>query len=146
MIADVMTFKQLLYWVMTVSLLSAVHTAIAAEVNRDGLDSVRACAGIKADTERLTCFDNAALKLTAPRFAGRLGLTTEPFEVTRPTRLRYQSDGVIFVLYLKDKDGEVLQNLHIGGGGEDSYLIEAAGTYILQINGSESWRIWLEPV
>lgn len=145
MIAERMILKQRHCWVMAASLMMAAHLADAAEINRDGLDSVRECAAIKADVERLSCFDKAAGKLTAPRFSGRLGLTTEPFEVTRPTRLRYQSDGVIFVLYLKDKDGEVLQNLHIGGGGEDSYLIETAGTYILQINGSESWRIWLEP-
>lgn len=103
------------------------------------------CAGVKDNAKRLMCFDKATQKLSAPRFEGRLGLSTEPFEVKGRTRLRYQSDGVIFVLYLKDARGEVLQNLHIGGGGEDSYLIETAGTYSLQINGSESWRVWLEP-
>lgn len=109
------------------------------------MDEVRNCTGIKDDAKRLECFDAAAKKLTAPRFEGRLGLSTEPFEVPAQTRLRYQSDGVIFVLYLKDAKGEVLQNLHIGGGGEDSYLIESAGTYSLQINGSEGWRVWIEP-
>lgn len=72
-------------------------------------------------------------------------MITEAFEITRPTELRYQSDGVIFVLYLRDAKGEVLQNLHIGGGGDASYLIEKPGTYSLQINGSESWRVWLDP-
>lgn len=118
---------------------------ISAAAARDGLDEIRKCAGIKDNTLRLECFDAASKKLTAPRFEGRLGLSTEPFEVPAKTRLRYQSDGVIFVLYLKDANGEVLQNLHIGGGGEDSYLIEAAGTYSLQINGSEGWRVWVEP-
>ncbi len=59
--------------------------------------------------------------------------------------LRYQSDGPIFVLYLKAPDDTVIQNLHIGGGGEDSYLIDRPGTYYLDVSGSESWRIWLEP-
>lgn len=124
---------------------SAFVAAVSAAAARDGLAEVRNCADIKNNTKRLECFDAAAKKLTAPRFEGRLGYSTETFEVPAKTRLRYQSDGVIFVLYLKDAKGEVLQNLHIGGGGEDSYLIEMAGTYSLQINGSEGWRVWIEP-
>lgn len=108
-------------------------------------DRLRACLSIARDSERLQCYDRAAKRLTAPRFAGRLSLVTERFEISQPTWLRYQSDGAIFVLYLKTGDDRVVQNLHIGGGGEDSYLIEEPGTYFLQINGSESWRVWLEP-
>jgi hypothetical protein len=125
--------------------LLASTSAATAPGNRDGMAEFRRCAGVKADGERLACFDAAARKASTPRFEGRLGLSTELFEVSQPTRLRYQSDGVIFVLYLKDAAGEVLQNLHIGGGGEDSYLIEKPGKYSLQINGSESWRVWLDP-
>lgn len=124
-----------------VSLIASAPQASA----RDGLDEIRKCTGLNDAAKRLECFDAAAKKLTAPRFEGRLGFSTEPFEVPARTRLRFQSDGVIFVLYLKDSTGEVLQNLHIGGGGEDSYLIESAGTYSLQINGSEGWRVWIEP-
>jgi hypothetical protein len=88
----------------------------------------------------------AKLSSTAPTtFEGRLSLLTEPFELSGPAQLRFQSDGPIFVLYLKSADGTVLQNLHIGGGGEDSYRIARAGTYRLQINGSETWRVWVEP-
>ncbi|MEQ1709923.1 MAG: hypothetical protein ABL908_00815 [Hyphomicrobium sp.] len=112
---------------------------------RDGLEGVKSCRGILDAAERLACFDREAVKLEPPRFAGRLGVTTDRFSIERPTRLRFQSDGAIFVLYLKDDHDRVVQNLHIGGGGEDSYVIEHAGTYYLQINGSESWRIWLEP-
>lgn len=107
--------------------------------------SVSDCLSIRDDTGRLTCFDREARKLVEPRFAGRLSKTTEPFSIERPTVLRYQSDGPIFVLYLKAADGAVVQNLHIGGGGEATYLIERPGTYFLDVNGSESWRIWLEP-
>ncbi len=112
---------------------------------RNELSEVKACTQVTADKDRLICFDHAVAKLSAPRFEGRLGMITEAFEITRPTELRYQSDGVIFVLYLRDAKGEVLQNLHIGGGGDASYLIEKPGTYSLQINGSESWRVWLDP-
>lgn len=105
----------------------------------------QACLGIGADAERLACYDREVRKLVPPSFRGRLTGTTDRFHVDRPTRLRYQSDGAIFVLYLKSADGTVVQNLHIGGGGEQTYVIEQPGTYFLDVNGSESWRIWLEP-
>lgn len=104
------------------------------------------CLSIEDSTERLGCYDREVRKLIEPRFAGRLNAVTEPFEISGPTRMRYQSDGAIFVLYLKTGLDDVVQNLHIGGGGEDSYVIEKAGTYFLQVNGSEGWRIWLEPL
>lgn len=112
---------------------------------RGNLDDIKKCASILDDTTRLSCFDTAVKKLGAPTYEGRLSLLTEPFELKGPARLRFQSDGAIFVLYLKAPDGTVLQNLHIGGGGEDSYRIENAGFYRLQINGSEGWRVWVEP-
>jgi hypothetical protein len=112
---------------------------------KDSLGPITQCRSIQSDAERLQCFDAAAKALEAPTYEGRLSLLTDPFELKGPAILRFQSDGAIFVLYLKSVDGTVLQNLHIGGGGEDKYRIEAAGTYRLQINGSESWRVWVEP-
>ena len=116
----------------------------AAHAGTRQTDGPLACLVIVAEAERLSCYDREVRKLVAPSFEGRLHKTTDLFHVDRPTRLRYQSDGPIFVLYLKAADGEVLQSLHIGGGGEASYLIEKSGTYFLDVNGSESWRIWLE--
>ncbi|MCW2318348.1 hypothetical protein M2322_003917 [Rhodoblastus acidophilus] len=52
---------------------------------------------------------------------------TELFTLDRPHRLRFRSDGVIFVLYLMDAKGEAIQNLHIGGAGEDEYPRGALG-------------------
>lgn len=126
----------------TVMWMNASQTAPAAS---EDMERLRSCAGHTEDAKRLACFDDAVRDLSAPRFIGRLSETTSPFRVDGPTRLRYQSDGAIFVLYLKDANGEIVQNLHLGGGGEDDYLIERAGTYSLHINGSETWRIWLEP-
>lgn len=114
-------------------------TSIARE---DG--GPRMCLGVTDDAERLSCYDREVRKLVPPTFSGRLSKTTDQFQVEHPTRLRYQSDGAIFVLYLKSSDGAVVQNLHIGGGGEATYLIEQPGTYFLDVNGSEGWRIWLE--
>ncbi|MFY9294409.1 MAG: hypothetical protein WAP03_27540 [Methylorubrum rhodinum] len=103
------------------------------------------CRAVEEEHARLACYDRLALQLAPPRFQGRLTLQTEPFEIGAPTLLRYESDGPIFVMYLKDAAGGIVQNLHIGGGGGASFLIERPGTYSLHINGSETWRIWLDP-
>lgn len=117
----------------------------AATAHGETRDALQGCRAIGADAERLACYDREAARLAPPRFSGRLGYVTAPIDIDGPTTLRFQSDGAIFVLYLKTADGSVLQNLHIGGGGEATHLIEKPGTYVLDINGSESWRIWLEP-
>lgn len=113
---------------------------------KDAASIIGACRRIEESQKRLQCYDDAALKLIPPRYTGRLGFITEPFELAGPHRLRFRSYGAIFVLYLRDENGNVLQNLHIGGGGEDSYMIKAAGTYSLKIHGSAAWSIWIEPL
>ncbi|MDH4981036.1 hypothetical protein [Hyphomicrobium sp. D-2] len=129
--------------VYVVVALSAFAAAVPAKAQTH--DDIRACAAIPDDAERLACFDRTVRKLTAPKFEGRLSTTTERFHIDQPTQLRYESDGPIFVLYLKADDGSIIQNLHIGGGGQATYLIEQPGTYFLDVSGSETWRIWLEP-
>lgn len=111
----------------------------------DADEALRHCRALADPHMRLACYDRAATRFAPPRFAGKRSQTTETFTIERPHWLRYHSDGVIFVLYLRDANGDVVQNLHLGGGGEDSYLITKPGTYYLQVDGSESWRIWLEP-
>lgn len=109
-------------------------------------EGVRGCLSVKPDDARLACYDREVRNFVEPTFSGRLSKTTDRFHVDGPTLLRFQSDGPIFVLYLKSAaDNAVVQNLHIGGGGEDTYLIERTGTYFLDVSGSESWRIWVEP-
>ncbi len=125
--------------------LSLVCLMPAMAEGRDATSALKSCGGLADGQARLACFDALVAGLEAPTYQGRLSLLTEPFELKGPAKLRFHSDGAIFVLYLKAADGTVLQNLHIGGGGEDSYRIESAGTYRLQINGSESWRVWVEP-
>lgn len=133
-------------WHGTVGLgMSFIFICAPSASSRSGDDELRQCAAIANDGARLACYDREVHKLIAPAFAGRLSKTTDRFPIDRPTLLRYQSDGVIFVLYLKAADGSVVQNLHIGGAGEATYLIEQPGTYYLDVNGSEGWRIWLEP-
>ncbi|MCE4222967.1 hypothetical protein HCU64_04320 [Methylobacterium sp. C25] len=104
------------------------------------------CRAVEDDHDRLRCYDKLTNLLTPPRWQGRLTAQTENFEISAPTVLRYESDGPIFVMYLKDAQGGIVQNLHIGGGGTSTYLIEKPGTYSLQVSGSETWRIWLDPM
>ena len=130
--------------VAAVVMVPTMHEARAAAGAREG---VRGCMSVTPDDARLACYDREVRNLVEPTFAGRLSKTTDRFHVDGPTLLRFQSDGPIFVLYLKNaEDNAVIQNLHIGGGGEDTYLIERTGTYFLDVSGSESWRIWVEPL
>lgn len=129
-------------YLMSLSMLFPSCIAAARNLTSEAV----ACLSIEDSAQRLVCYDREVRKLLEPRFSGRLNVVTDRFEISLPTRLRYQSDGAIFVLYLKNDADEVVQNLHIGGGGEDSYIIETPGTYFLQINGSEGWRIWLDPI
>lgn len=108
-------------------------------------DELLACRGIAQADERLACYDALAARIAPPRFSGQRSAVTEPFTLATPHRIRFRSDGVIFVLYLMDEAGNVIQNLHLGGGGEGHYRIENPGTYHLRINGAEGWRIWLDP-
>jgi hypothetical protein len=137
-----MTPTSLGFITATVVLMALAEPAYAA---RDNLEAIKHCMDEQSDVIRLKCFDKEIRKLVKPMFEGRLDVVTDPFTIDVPTVLRFQSDGVIFVLYLKTIKDEVVQNLHIGGGGESTYLIEKPGTYFLQVNGAEGWRIWLEP-
>lgn len=125
--------------------LLAICGAGAGRAERGATDEIAECRSIGGAEERLACFDKLAIQLAPPTYSGRLTLTTDLFTIERPTLIRFQSDGPIFVMYLRDASESVVQNLHIGGGGEATYLIDKPGTYSLRINGSESWRVWLEP-
>ena len=103
------------------------------------------CKAAEGAEAKLACYERIGQRFSPPTFQGRLTLQTDLFDIDRPTLIRFESDGVIFVMYLKDERGDVVQNLHIGGGGASEYLVEKAGKYSLLINGAESWRVWIEP-
>lgn len=129
-----------------VLVLSGTAAALAQAARaEETADRLQKCRSITSSGERLTCYDREAARAAPPRWQGRLSFVTEKFKIEEPTVLRFASQGAIFVLYLKDDAGEVVQNLHIGGSGEDQFQIGEPGTYFLQVNGSEGWRIWLEP-
>ena len=112
----------------------------------DVISALQKCREIKKPEQRLECFDDKARRFAPPTLSGKLGHVTEVFTLEVPHLLRYRSQGVIFVLYLRDGKGNVLQNLHVGGRGEDEYLIDTPGQYSLKIDGSAGWDIWLEPM
>ncbi|WP_374308763.1 hypothetical protein [Methylocella sp.] len=121
----------------------------AAWAQDAAIDTLRAqfaaCRAKPDADERLACYDALQGQLERPIFEGRLSETTKPFRVVGPVVIRYQSDGPAFVMYLKDEQGVVVQNLHPGGGGERSFPFASPGLYTLQVNGADTWRIWIEP-
>ena len=133
----------------TAGLLALAVIAPAAAGLRDdetaGLAvALQECRQLASDSLRLACYERLARDNAPPDYSGRLGFRTPVFTLDAPTRLRYRSQGVIFVLYVLNDRGEVLQNLHLGGGGDGDYLIARPGRYSLQIDGSARWQIWLE--
>ena len=116
-----------------------------AAVGTDVVSALQLCRKMADPEARLACFDASARRFAPPTLKGRLGHVSEVFSLSEPHILRYRSHGVIFVLYLRDGAGNVLQNLHLGGRGEAEYRIERPGEYSLKIDGSAAWEIWLEP-
>lgn len=110
--------------------------------------AINLCRTIVQPDLRLGCYDGLDLKqldnASVPRFSGKRSVKTELFSISGPTVIRYQSDGAIFVLAIHDKAGEVVQNLHIGGSGEDQFLLEEPGEYFFRVNGSNTWKIWFD--
>lgn len=129
-----------------VLLLSTTATALGQAVEIEGLRrDFQACHAIADAKMRLPCYDAMVTKIEKPTFEGKLSEELPFFKVDHATMLRYQSDGPIFVMYLKDEKGAIVQNLHIGGGGESTFLITKPGTYNLQVSGTDTWRVWVEP-
>jgi len=129
------------------SFITAVFMAGSAPAFADLNAAFDQCRSIVQPERRLECYDSLdikALSESKPNFAGKRSSKTEMFKISEPTQLRFQSDGAIFVLAVHDSEDNIVQNLHIGGGGEDTYLIEEVGEYYLRVNGSTTWRIWLE--
>lgn len=132
------------------SILCLISTALmtaSVPVSADFNTAFDQCRALVQPEGRLQCYDNLDLQTLSeakPSFAGKRSAKTEMFELVEPTQLRFQSDGAIFVLAVHDSEDNIVQNLHIGGGGEDTYLIEEVGEYYLRVNGSTTWRIWLE--
>ena len=116
-----------------------------AAAGTDVVSALQLCRKMADPEARLACFDASARRFAPPTLKGRLGHVSEVFSLSGPHILRYRSHGVIFVLYLRDGAGNVLQNLHLGGRGEAEYRIEQPGEYSLKIDGSAAWEIWLEP-
>ncbi len=135
--------------VLLLSVLSYSFNATAADENKQNNAAgaaLQTCRVIHTDAERLECYDRVAKQFAPPTYKGKLSSVTDLFKLDAPHRLRYRSYGFIFVLYVLDADKNIVQNIHLGGTGEDEYIIEAPGTYSLQIDGSAGWEIWLEPL
>ncbi len=106
--------------------------------------SFAACRAMQEDTARLACYDALPMPRTdTAEFRGAGNGMAGPFDVTGPQMMRFRSDDAIFVAYLLDENGQVVQNLHHGGAGEGAFLIERPGTYRVQVNATGGWAITL---
>lgn len=114
---------------------------LAADAAR--ADGIAGCRGMASDAARLACYDALPLPAAAAaaEFRGKGGGLTDPFRVTAPQMLTYESDDVVLVAYLLDGSGAVVQNLHRAGVGAGQFLIETPGTYRVQVNATGSWRV-----
>ena len=122
-----------------VALLMQVAAVRGQGMEVDGIRrEFRTCHADADNEKRLACYDALQRILEPPNFQGAHSQETPFFTIDRPTLLRYQSDGPIFVMYLQDEKGNVVQNLHIGGGGESSFLITTRGKYNLDVNGTDN--------
>lgn len=103
-----------------------------------------ACRQLSDDQARLICYDALVLPIQTRQFKGSGNAITPRFEVSRPSRLGFESQDAVMVIYLLDASGAVVQNLHKAGAGQDSFLIETPGWYSVQINATGGWRVELE--
>ncbi len=112
---------------------------------RDLAQDVALCRAIGADAARLACYDRLAAPKAVARFDGNGGAITPLFTLTAPGRLNFTSRDAVMVIYLLDKDGAVVRNLHRAGAGDGTFLIADPGSYSLQINATGAWRVEILP-
>ena len=117
---------------------------VAPALADDLAAGLAACRAEVVTRQRLACYDALSAPQASFAASGVGSGTTERFEVAAPSLLRFESLDAIMVAYLLGDGGEVVQNLHHGGAGEGSYLIERPGTYSVQVNASGGWRIRVE--
>ena len=67
--------------------------------------------------------------------------SNERYRITPMGRTSSTSSDAVMVVYLLNERDEVVQNLHRGGKGEGSYLIEMPGRYHVQVNATGHWKI-----
>ncbi|MBY5986321.1 hypothetical protein [Roseovarius atlanticus] len=89
----------------------------------------------------MTCFDELAAAEDAEEFTGSGSGVTPQFDVVAPRLMTFESSDAVMVVYLLNERDEVVQNLHRGGKGEGSYLIEMPGRYHVQVNATGHWKI-----
>ncbi|MEM0950358.1 MAG: hypothetical protein AAGK37_23410 [Pseudomonadota bacterium] len=131
---------------MSIRLVGLVFAASTAAV--DGFAEPLAaqlmvCREISQPEARLECYDGLAVRADL-EVIGKGSAVTDPFTITEPRVLRFESEDAIMVVYLLNDAGDVVQNLHRGGAGVGEHLIEDPGQYRVQVNATGGWFLRLE--
>ncbi|MFT3689827.1 hypothetical protein [Paenirhodobacter sp.] len=126
-------------------ILAALGLILAGPARAQALpEALKSCRAVEDTAARLDCYDTLVGALPEIEFRGHGNTILPPFTARAGQMLRFDNSDAIFVAYLLDARGTVVQNLHQGGAGSGSFAIPAAGRYRLQINASGGWRVWLE--
>ncbi|GLK64742.1 MULTISPECIES: hypothetical protein [Paracoccus] len=125
-------------------ILVSAALAAAPALGFDPAAALDACRGERDDAQRLACYDRLAARKPVVEHRGAGNRILPLFDLSKPTRLVFESMDAIMVVYLLDASGAVIQNLHQAGTGSGSFLIERPGRYGIQVNASGGWLIRLE--
>lgn len=125
-----------------VILCSLVGALISPESSASSLATeLKLCRELVADQPRLSCYDALFLPSVSNVFKGQGSGLTPEFMVTAPRLMRFHSSDAVMIVYLLDETGAVVQNLHRGGAGEGTHLIQDPGRYSIQVNATGHWEI-----
>jgi hypothetical protein len=126
----------------------------SAQATEDLLGRFNYCAIVKADDERLNCFDQLYKDKVGDSedkvlysWSGNGIQTTRPFKVSGRWELQWKSDGQYFGVYLYSGSGEMITILaNQQGAGSGSAFYPKLGEYYLSTNAFGAWKIQIVSV
>lgn len=115
---------------------------------------IAACRMVEDPTERLRCYDAAADAdaeagvvddgRVVLELAGEDDFDSDSFVSPSPWHLRWETEGSIFTVELRDMAGELIGIIgNQIGRGEDRSPVQAPGEYMLAVRAIGAWQLWV---